>query len=227
MSVECKLLHDCPDFLRGAVEILNSEWKMSQAAREHAISRSSDDLPCSLLLVSEGDEVIGHARISAVVGIPSGVFIESVVVAKRLRGRGYGRTIMEECEKFARRMRKDTLYLSTHDKEAFYRHLGYTSGPIVSPLGQSSKLISHDQLLGLAASFGNLRTTGTENERASGIENGEENRDVNDCNEQTTNAVIHPSHSSAPPPPPPPLPRVCASSQSPQQVQVWLRKILI
>ena len=45
--------------------------------REHAISRSSDDLPCSLLLVSEGDEVIGHARISAVVGIPSGVFIES------------------------------------------------------------------------------------------------------------------------------------------------------
>jgi hypothetical protein len=42
---------------------------------------------------------------------------------------------------------KNTLYLSTHDKEAFYRHLGYTSGPIVSPVTRISKLINPEQVI--------------------------------------------------------------------------------
>jgi hypothetical protein len=39
--------------------------------------QSSNELPASLLLVGNSNEVIGHARISAVLGVADGVFIES------------------------------------------------------------------------------------------------------------------------------------------------------
>ena len=40
---------------------------------------------------------------------------------------------MEEAEEHARKMGVVTLHLSTHDKQAFYGHLGYGAGPVVSP----------------------------------------------------------------------------------------------
>ena len=99
-----------------------------------------------------GEEVIGHARLMPVAGDCTAVFIETgevihtiiimlqvkffhaVVVARRLRGCGLGRRIMEEAELHAARQSYCSMHLSTHDKVGFYSHLGYVSGPKVSPL---------------------------------------------------------------------------------------------
>ena len=40
---------------------------------------------------------------------------------------------MEEAEAHARSNGVDMIHLSTHDKQSFYSHLGYVTGPVVSP----------------------------------------------------------------------------------------------
>jgi N-acetylglutamate synthase-like GNAT family acetyltransferase len=181
--------------------------------------QSSNELPASLLLVGNSNEVIGHARISAVLGVADGVFIESVVVAKHLRGQGYGRRVMEECERFSQSIGKNTLYLSTHDKEAFYRHLGYTSGPIVSPVTRISKLINPEQMVGLAKSFGDTATTVECTPTAADSKNEDVNKTIH-CDQSPGNGhpLLCPAPAPAPPPPPPKL------VQETTQLKVWLRK---
>ena len=61
-------------------------------------------------------------------------FHETVVVARRLRGCGLGRRIMDEAEHHAAKMSYTSMHLSTHDKVGLYSHLGYVGGPKVSPL---------------------------------------------------------------------------------------------
>lgn len=41
---------------------------------------------------------------------------------------------MDEAELHAAKMCYHSMHLSTHDKLGFYTHLGYVSGPKVSPL---------------------------------------------------------------------------------------------
>jgi len=62
------------------------------------------------------------------------------VVDSKLRGRGLGR-IMEACESHVISLGMNSLHLSTHDKQCFYSHLGYTDGPIVSGVRHSAKAI--------------------------------------------------------------------------------------
>ena len=64
-----------------------------------------------------------------------------VVVDSKLRGRGLGRRIMEACESHVINLGMNSLHLSTHDKQHFYTHLGYTDGPIVSGVRHSAKAI--------------------------------------------------------------------------------------
>jgi len=48
---------------------------------------------------------------------------------------------MEACESHVINLGMNSLHLSTHDKQQFYSHLGYTDGPIVSGVRHSAKAI--------------------------------------------------------------------------------------
>eukprot|EP00043_Microstomoeca_roanoka_P002947 m.41592 g.41592 ORF g.41592 m.41592 type:complete len:253 (+) comp11839_c0_seq2:36-794(+) len=123
--------HDVKDdaLLSEAVDILNATWRRSDAARRAALLKSSPDLPASLLLIHQHDNnaqhVVAHAHVSQAVEKPDTVLIESVVVKESLRGHGLGRRIMESCEAYAQSLGYTGAYLSTEDKQDFYKRLGY------------------------------------------------------------------------------------------------------
>ena len=77
--------------------------------RIQSIAESRDELPCSLLLVTagddreEGEKVVGHARLLQVAGCRDAALVESVVVSAKMRRRGLGRRLMESCEQHARK----------------------------------------------------------------------------------------------------------------------------
>jgi len=79
-----------------------------------------------------------------------GVLIESVIVDETCRGKGYGRLLMTESEKTAKSLGFVTIYLSTKDKDNFYRHLGYEDSNPVSSLGENSKRLTSEQVIHFA-----------------------------------------------------------------------------
>lgn len=130
------VLHENKQYIDECADILNEEWKRSKSARLHSLEKSCDSFPTCLILLGNIDgvnTVVAHCRLSKVQGKPDSIFVESVVVRKDLRGKGYGKKIMLQTEQFVKRKGITTLYLSTHDKQDFYKHLGYTfCEPIVS-----------------------------------------------------------------------------------------------
>ncbi|KAM6059111.1 N-alpha-acetyltransferase 80 isoform 2-T3 [Theristicus caerulescens] len=133
-------LHQRPELLEACAKLLGEEWGKSRASRLHTLQRSSDTFPASLLLLrSRGPatapatregacQLVGHVRLSRVVSRPRDLFVESVVVARALRGQGYGRRLMEATERWARARGFVCLHLTTHDKQHFYAHLGFVLG---------------------------------------------------------------------------------------------------
>ncbi|XP_033922398.1 N-alpha-acetyltransferase 80 [Melopsittacus undulatus] len=127
-------LHRRPELLEACAELLHEEWGRSRASRLHTLQRSSDSFPtCLLLLRSQGSaegpcQLVGHVRLSRVATRPHSLFVESVVVARALRGQGYGRKLMEATEQWARARGFGCLHLTTHDKQHFYAHLGFVLG---------------------------------------------------------------------------------------------------
>jgi len=93
--------------------------------RLRSIENSNDNLPLSLILVKPPRLVVGHAKISRLPRNPEGCWIESVVVCPSVRGKGFGRHIMDACNDTASKLGFTNLYLSTHDQQGFYMKLGY------------------------------------------------------------------------------------------------------
>ncbi|KAM4654657.1 LOW QUALITY PROTEIN: N-alpha-acetyltransferase 80 [Amazona ochrocephala] len=145
-------LHQRPELLEACAELLREEWGKSRASRLHTLQRSSDSFPaCLLLLRSRGpaeapSQLVGHVRLSRVAGRPHGLFVESVVVARALRGQGYGRRLMEATERWARARGFGCLHLSTHDKQHFYAHLGFVLGQPVQSVAFLSPAIPTELL---------------------------------------------------------------------------------
>jgi hypothetical protein len=52
--------------------------------RNHSLEKSSDSFPCCLVLVLDDTEVLGHSRLSSVVGKPDACFVESGIQWKIL-----------------------------------------------------------------------------------------------------------------------------------------------
>ncbi|XP_032781872.2 N-alpha-acetyltransferase 80 isoform X2 [Daphnia magna] len=132
-------LHDKPDSIEDCIKLLNDEWPRSKTARLRSIESSNPNLPISLIMVSntttgKGD-VIGHAKIARLPFEPASCMIESVLINPANRGKGFGKLLMEECEKLAVKLGFSTAVLSTHDKQQFYQKLGYEFCQPVSQYG--------------------------------------------------------------------------------------------
>ncbi|XP_075403527.1 N-alpha-acetyltransferase 80 [Tenrec ecaudatus] len=124
-------VHQRPELLEACADLINEQWPRSRASRLHSLGQSSDAFPLCLMLLSTcstpgvAPTVVGHARLSRVLGQPQSLLVETVVVARALRGRGFGRRLMEGLEGFAKARGFCRLHLTTHDQLYFYAHLGY------------------------------------------------------------------------------------------------------
>ncbi|XP_032421403.1 LOW QUALITY PROTEIN: N-alpha-acetyltransferase 80 [Xiphophorus hellerii] len=147
-------IHRRPDLLVPCADLVNSEWRRSQAARVHSLQKSCSEFPVCLVLLQgpRGTEerLLGHARLTRVVGSRQSLFVESVVVSKQERGKGYGRVLMEETELYARRRGFKRLCLTTHDKQHFYAHLGYVLSTPVQSTGAVMALLPMGMLMRLS-----------------------------------------------------------------------------
>lgn len=199
-------LHDHPEYLDACCHILNNEWKRSYAARSHSLSKSSSNLPASLALVRHREgldsQVIGHAKLCRVLHDDEACFVESVIVIPEERGQGFGKLIMNLTEEYARKKGFTRCYLSTHDKEGFYKAIGYTT---CSPVCGISGTVDHTNRV-LKLFDGKPSESPSKDKSFS-----------DDCSQKSSEPATQP------PPPPPTL-------QSLQQVKstshVWLVKEL-
>ncbi|KAJ8257536.1 hypothetical protein GJAV_G00186640 [Gymnothorax javanicus] len=142
-------LHRRMDLVEECADLVNSEWQRSRGARIHALQKSCQDFPVCLVLIQgtgSGEKLLGHARLSRVVGHSSSLFVETVVVSKAQRGKGYGRTLMEGTERYARARGFRRLCLTTHDKQHFYAHLGYVLSRPVQSAGAMTSFVPMEVL---------------------------------------------------------------------------------
>ncbi|GAA6229695.1 N-alpha-acetyltransferase 80 [Lates japonicus] len=197
-------IHRRPDLLVPCADLVNSEWQRSQAARVHSLQKSCPEFPVSLVLLRghrETDRLLGHVRLSRVVGHSSSLFVESVVVSKAERGKGYGRTLMEETERYSKRRGFKRLCLTTHDKQHFYAHLGYVLSTPVQNAGAMTSFVPMEMLL----RFSRMPSDGMSPQKQTWTKIDAQipqgNRDSEDAC-----VVESPPPLSLPPPPPPPPP---------------------
>ncbi|CAL2036006.1 unnamed protein product [Caenorhabditis brenneri] len=99
--------------------------------RQRTLCRPSP--PMAFLLVdSEKDEVIGHAKLCLLPNRPTSLFVETVLIAKDRRRRGLGRYLMMGVENWMRSNGFDRAFLGTLDRCNFYESIGYMKcDPIV------------------------------------------------------------------------------------------------
>ncbi|KAM8862923.1 N-alpha-acetyltransferase 80 [Spinachia spinachia] len=143
-------IHQRPDLLVPCADLVNCEWQRSRAARVHSLRKSCPEFPVCLVLLlglGERERLLGHARLSRVVGHAGSLFVESVVVSGAERGRGYGRTLMEEAERYAKSRGFARMCLTTHDKQRFYAHLGYALCTPVQSAGAMAAFVPMEMLL--------------------------------------------------------------------------------
>lgn len=205
-------VHLRPDLLVPCADLVNSEWKRSRAARVHSLQKSCSEFPVCLVLLqdqkTECEKLIGHARLLRVVGKSSGLFVESVVVSKSERGKGYGRALMEETESYAKSRGFTRLYLTTHDKQHFYHHVGYVLSTPVQNAGALATLIPMESLLKFS------RTPSQPNDTCEPNSSSIKSFEISQ-NFPPPPPLPKPPSCPAPPPPPPPPPPLPVSSPKP------------
>nr|XP_046253638.1 N-alpha-acetyltransferase 80 [Scatophagus argus] len=202
-------IHRRPDLLVPCADLVNSEWQRSQAARVHSLQKSCPEFPICLVLLQghrETERLLGHARLSRVVGHSGSLFVESVVVSKAERGKGYGRTLMEETERYAKSRGFKRLCLTTHDKQHFYAHIGYVLSTPVQNAGAMTAFVPMEMLL----RFSRMPNEEAETQKQTGtkmdarVPPGDRNSRVASVEGSTPPSGLHPL--SIPPPPPPCIP---------------------
>ncbi|XP_070765886.1 N-alpha-acetyltransferase 80 [Enoplosus armatus] len=197
-------IHRRPDLLVPCADLVNSEWQRSQAARIHSLQKSCPEFPVCLVLLRghrETERLVGHARLSRVVGHSSSLFVESVVVSKAERGKGYGRTLMEEIERYAKSRAFKRLCLTTHDKQHFYAHLGYVLSTPVQNAGAMTAFVPMEMLLRFSRMPGEEANTEKQTRTKMAPQIPQGNKDSGGAC-----VVGSPPPSSLPPPPPLPPP---------------------
>lgn len=200
-------IHQRPDLLVPCADLVNSEWKRSRAARVHSLQKSSSEFPVCLVLLqdqkTDSERLIGHTRLSRVVGKSDSLFVESVVVSEAERGKGYGRALMEETESYAKRRGFRRLHLTTHDKQHFYSHIGYVLSTPVQNAGALATLVPMESLLKFSRTIN--RPNNTAHNFTTVSENLPPPLPVSNIPPPPPLPGSSPSPPSCPVPPPPPL----------------------
>jgi GNAT superfamily N-acetyltransferase len=214
-------LNERKDLLSDCVELLNNQWPRSKVARLRSLEQrfGEDEFPVSLLLLEPTkdkcrDHLIGHSKILPVPYDREKCFVESVVISNELRGKGYGRRIMQLTEAYAKQRGIKFMHLTTHDQQGFYKKLGYEHcDPIVVFGGCSQNIQKLPQSMEISS--GPNQNSGQDFVKRESEESEEEPRE-----EKASLAEMNPSV-AAPLPPPPPLP--LQSSQTHEKVQILYR----
>ncbi len=240
-------------YLIGAAEVLIAEWprKLEQrcfSLKEFIIAESDPNqlqyrLPVSLILISKvDDKVVGHVTLVSITTnnqnkIENLVFLQSLVIDKRLRGKGLGKLVVTFCEHYLREFDKKQLkdaisytncldlYLTTKDQHTFYEKIGYTKTEAINFFAKKnpeSKNISiMNQLLK------NLNTSTANSNIAI-------NKEPSLASSEPIAQSSSPPGSSAlpPPPPPPQLPpfNLLSSTKSNSDLNApttWYKKRII
>ncbi|KAF6733072.1 N-acetyltransferase 6 [Oryzias melastigma] len=199
-------IHQRPDLLVPCADLVNSEWARSQAARVHSLQKSCSEFPVCLVLLQGHERLLGHARLSRVVGHGGSLFVESVVVSKEERGKGYGRVLMEETERYARRRGFKRLCLTTHDKQHFYAHLGYVLSTPVQNTGPVMALVPMAMLMRLSRVPADEESLSTKDEASKERSGGSTPPSTLPPPPLPPPSTPHPPPPSTPHPPPPPPP---------------------
>ncbi|PRY68446.1 acetyltransferase (GNAT) family protein [Glaciihabitans tibetensis] len=99
-----------------------------------ALAVDINDVRATLLAIDADGTPIGHAALRELNGE---LEVRRVVVSDAQRGRGVGRALMGELERFARDARAARLILQTGEKQpesvAMYENLGYTRIAVYQP----------------------------------------------------------------------------------------------
>ncbi|CAH0551822.1 unnamed protein product [Brassicogethes aeneus] len=140
MTLKLLPLHKNAEYMLECCKLINEEWKRSETARLRSLEGSCDKLPTCLILL-EDKKVIGHVKLSVIGSIKEACFLETVVISKDLRGKGFGSVLMKKTEEYCREFLKlKTIFLSTKGQEGFYRKLGYSDCKPVSIYGGGTNL---------------------------------------------------------------------------------------
>lgn len=118
-------IHRCPSLIPDCCDLINSEWPRSKSARLQSLYMSSEKFPMSLVLVRDETEVVGHVKLTEMKLGGTDIMVESMIIHKDHRGKGWGKILMEEAEQYLERRGKKKTYLSTRGQEGFYKKLGY------------------------------------------------------------------------------------------------------
>ena len=106
-----------------------------------SLENSRDEFPICFALVKENCsaiEVIGHSRLNLIPNKHDSIWVESVVIKEDHRGLGYGKILMLKTEAYAQMLGFQNCILSTHDKQSFYKRLGYDFCKSVTIYGAST-----------------------------------------------------------------------------------------
>ncbi|KAI6241626.1 N-acetyltransferase domain-containing protein [Aphelenchoides fujianensis] len=100
MTSDCVLvpLVDRKHLIEECVQLINEEWPVSHSARLRSVEGMANrEPPMAFVLVDSSTEaVVGYARFMHVLNYDGrAVLFESVVIKKELRGRGFGRLLMD------------------------------------------------------------------------------------------------------------------------------------
>lgn len=148
MALKVVPIHKYPEYFQDCCNLINTEWKRSDTARLHSLHSSCDHLPTSLILLKD-NKLIGHLKLSVIPSIKNACFIESVIIDSLLRGKGYGKFLMEKAEEYVKKfLGLDIIYLSTKGQEEFYKKLGYNQCLPISIYGNSVSKVSNQVCCG-------------------------------------------------------------------------------
>lgn len=90
-------------------------------------------------MINGNNTVLGHVKLSPVPADLNAVYVESLVVDRRYRGRGVGTHLMTEAERFCKKvLNVNNVYLATDGQEYFYAKLGYIFCKAINIFGSNT-----------------------------------------------------------------------------------------
>lgn len=118
-------VHENVHLIEQCIDLLNDEWPREKATRMKTLQKSTNDFPLCLVLVDENEAVIGFVKLSSERPFNMNIFLESLIVSKANRSKGFGRFIMSQVEQIVKSSGYGRITLTTTDKEAFYLKMGF------------------------------------------------------------------------------------------------------